>query len=114
MNLPQTVNELLAKANQEVLLEAMIAQLNKDFQLANIDYSFDIKLSPEALKHALFKKLLHLIEHNYDDYLNLLYRIDVSEKELLGLSENSSDNMDGLTLVVLKRIYTKIWFRNRL
>lgn len=104
--------ELLKSIEVENLYVRLIEQLNKDFQLANVAVSFDITNSPVQLKNQLFAILLNLITNQYDDYLNLLYRIDVPESELAKLvNDNLTSSMEEITYLVLKREYQKVWFK---
>lgn len=108
----KNTEELLASIKVENLYVQLIAQLNKDFHLANVTGSFDLKMSPVQLKKELFAILLHLITNQYDDYLNLLYRIDVPESELAKLkNDNLTTSMEEITYLVLKREYQKVWFK---
>jgi len=110
-----TALELLQKVAVENLYRNLLQQLNKDFQLANLDEQVELSVAPIELKELLSAILLKLITNNYDDYLNFLYRVDVSEKELLTIkSGNVSTTVDQITFLVLKREYQKVWFKNRL
>ncbi|MDP3360291.1 MAG: hypothetical protein Q8S41_13185 [Lutibacter sp.] len=109
----KNTEELLISIANENLYVPLIAQLNKDFQLANVEGSFDITNSPTELKKQLFSVLLNLITKQYDDYLNLLYRIDVPESELAKLiSDNLTTSIEEITYLVLKREYQKVWFKH--
>jgi len=104
--------ELLNSIAIENLYERLIEQLNKDFQLANVALSFDITNSPVQLKKRLFEVLLNLITNQYDDYLNLLYRIDVPESELAKLkNDHLTTSIEEIAYLVLKREYQKVWFK---
>lgn len=104
--------ELLKSITVENLYERLIEQLNKDFHLANVTANFDITHSPIQLKKQLFDVLFHLITNQYDDYLNLLYRIDVPESELSNLkSDDLTNTIEQITYLVLKREYQKVWFK---
>ena len=111
----QTALELLQKIEVENLYLNLIQQLNKDFQLANLDACFEQQINPVQLKEALSEILLKLVTNQYDDYLNFLYRVDVSEKELLAIKSNNIHALiDQITFLVLKREYQKVWFKSRL
>lgn len=111
----QNTIELLQKIEVENLYQQLILQLNKDFQLSNLDISFELVNTPIQLKEGLSKIILNLITNNYDDYLNVMYRIDVAEKELATLkAENLETTIDQITFLILKREYQKVWFKNRL
>ena len=111
----QNTLELLTEVNIENLYQNLILQINKDFQLSNLNETIELSSTPVQLKETLSKILLKLFTSNYDDYLNLMYRIDVPEKELVTLkTENLETTIDQITFLILKREYQKIWFKNRL
>ncbi|UMB53395.1 hypothetical protein MKD41_13795 [Lutibacter sp. A64] len=90
----------------------LIEQLNKDFHLSGISKFFDVTSSFENLKDELSVTLLNLIQFKYDDYLNLIYRIDLSEKELAIITNsNLTDVVNQLVFLILKREFQKIWFK---
>lgn len=107
--------ELLQKVTVENLYQNLLKQLNKDLQLANLNESFDLSVTPVQLKELLSKLLIKLLTKQYDDYLNFLYRVDVSERELLTIKSNDLPTIaEQITFLVLKREYQKVWFKNRL
>jgi len=111
----QNALELLQNVEGENLYQQLILQLNKDFQLSNLDESFELKLTPVQLKETLGKRILNLLTNKYDDYLNLMYRIDVSEKGLATIkSDHLETTVEQITFLILKREYQKVWFKNRL
>jgi hypothetical protein len=115
MQLPQTLNELFSEASREQMLNAMISQLNKDLALANVDHHFDEDLEADVLKAELEHVLERLFTRHYDDYLNLLYRIDVRDTELARIALTpQEERISAIAFVVLQRIYSKVWFRSRL
>jgi len=110
----QNTLELLQKVSIENLYQNLIEQLNKDFQLSNLSENFEISSSPIQLKEKLSNIIQELFTNHYDDYLNLLYRIDVPEKELLAIkSDNSKDVVNQIAFLILKREYQKVWFKNK-
>jgi hypothetical protein len=109
----KNTEELLNSITNENLYARLIEQLNKDFQMANVTGNFETTNSPAKLKMRLFEVLLNLINNQYDDYLNLLYRIDVPERELAKLKNvNLTTSMEDITYLVLKREYQKVWFKH--
>jgi len=110
----QNTLELLNKVEVENLYQQLILQLNKDFQLSNLDERIELSLTPVQLKEILSKIILNLLTNKYDDYLNLMYRIDVPEKELATLkAENLETTINQITFLILKREYQKVWFKNK-
>jgi hypothetical protein len=109
---PENSLELLKAVETENLFVKLIVQLNKDFQLANIDRRFKSTISIEKLKDELTETMLHLIQLKYDDYLNLLYRIDIAEKELATINSSSlQESIEQVTFFILKREFQKVWLK---
>ena len=99
-------NSLRENAN---LYLNLVQQLNKDFQLSNLNESFEVFNTPIQLREGLSKIILNLLTNNYDDYLNLMYRIDVPEKELATLkTENLEATIEEINFLILKREYKKV------
>lgn len=113
MKLPLTFESLIHEANQIGLYKKLIVQLNKDFQLANIDLSFDEDILPSSLKLILHETIYHLIQEKFAEYLNLLYIIDVPEKSVKQL--DGSDLLllsEQVSFLILRREWQKVWYRN--
>lgn len=111
---PQTVDLLLSEAEKESLYLKLIEQLNKDFNLANEGVDFPKSISPEELKIQLTEKIYRLIQYKFAEYLNLLYIIDVSEKEIKSLDGSDLVQLaEQVAFLILKREWQKVWFRNR-
>ncbi|PWA08070.1 hypothetical protein [Flavobacterium laiguense] len=111
---PQNTDLLLQEAEKETLYVNLIAQMNKDFNLANEAVDFPLSLSPNELKIQLHEKIYRLIQHKFAEYLNLLYIIDVSEEEIKKL--DGSDLVvlaEEVAFLILKREWQKVWFRNK-
>jgi len=113
MNLPTTFNQLIDEANHLQLYEKLIFQLNKDFLFANIDLDFDEEILPTSLKLLLHETVYKLIQEKFADYLNLLYIIDVPEKEVRELDGNDTLKLaEDVSFLILKREWQKVWFKN--
>jgi hypothetical protein len=104
--------ELLKNVEKQHLYLKLVEQLNKDFHLSNLKVVFETTILPIDLKEQLAAVLLNLINQQYDDYLNFIYRVDVSEKELLNIKEtNLPDLVEQITFLVLKRTIQKVWLK---
>lgn len=113
MNLPETFDNLIEEASKMGLYKKLIAQLNKDFLLANIDLGFSENILPTSLKLILHETIYNLIQHKFADYLNLLYIIDVPEKSIKNL--DGSDVLllsEQVSFLILRREWQKVWYRN--
>ena len=114
MNLPSNFEDLIAEVNQLDLYKKLVFQLNKDFLRANVDLNFHEEVIPTSLKLLLHETVYRLIQEKFADYLNLLYIIDVSEKQVKAL--DGSDPLElseAVSFLILKREWQKVWFRNK-
>lgn len=71
---------ILEEASQKGLYPNLVAQLQKDFDRANIGAKFNPDLGPGALSVFLHEKMYVLILERFANYLNLLYIVDVPER----------------------------------
>lgn len=109
------IEELLIDATKEELYEKLIAQLNKDFLLANIEESFSQEIKPNELKVELHEIVYRLIQEKFTEYLNLLYIMDVSESKIKALDGSDMVQLSGkVAFLMLKREWQKVWFKNKL
>ncbi len=104
---------LLQKAKNDQLYVKLVAQLKKDFALANIDIDIlDDAISPQQLKTVVHEKIYYLILEKFTDYLNLLYIIDVPEKSFKDIKVTDVVEVAAqVTFLILKREMQKVWFR---
>ena len=114
MQLPKTFEDLIENANQLSLYQQLVLQLNKDFLLANINLDFHEEVLPTSLKLLLHETVYKLIQEKFSDYLNLLYIVDVSEKEIKALNGDDLLKLsEDVSFLILKREWQKVWFRNK-
>nr|WP_299346050.1 hypothetical protein [Allomuricauda sp.] len=106
--------EILEAAQRELLYEKLVTQLEKDFKLANIPVQFGKQSSPENLQKLLHEKTYFLLMEKFPEYLNLLYVIDIPEKQMSEIkSNNPVDVAAEVSFVILKREWQKVWFKER-
>lgn len=111
---PANTDLLLSEAQKEQLYTKLVEQVNKDFTLANEGTDFETDISPISLKLAIQDKIYTLIQHKFAEYLNLLYIIDVPEKDIKSLDGSDIGELaEQVAFLVLKREWQKVWFRNR-
>lgn len=105
---------LFEVAHQEELYPDLVAQLRKDFALANVALDFEVSISASRLQELLREKIYHLIMERFDEYLHLLYIIDVPERTFKDLRMTDVVEVaDQMTLFVLQRELQKVWFKRR-
>ena len=110
----QTIQDVLDESVKTELYQKLIQQLNKDFLLANIYFEVVNDISPNALKVVLHETAYKLIQTNFSDYLNLLYIIDVSEKQIKQLDGSDTLKLsEQVAFLILKREWQKVWFKNK-
>lgn len=115
MLFPKKIEKIITEATHEKLYYNLIAQLNKDFQLSNLNEHIEKETAPIQLVEIIGNILKTLITDNYQGYSNFLYRVDVAETDLNKLNYNNLEQLiTQVTYVVLKREYQKVWFKNKL
>lgn len=116
MNLSLALEQpLLVLEGNVDLLQATVAQLEKDFSQNGLD----IKLSTPAeqtlaqLSKQLQEVFEWLLEHNEQRLMQLLYRIDLGEEKLQQAMRNNHENSLAalLSMMVLKREAQKVIIR---
>lgn len=115
--MPENKNTALLLA-QEIeekhLLVELIRQLNKDAILAGVSFQMEEGSVPKKLVTELRSNLYRMISNNFGDYLNFLYRVDVSENKLKSMKEIDPEKIaNAATQLVLEREWQKVWFKNK-
>ncbi|WP_055446973.1 hypothetical protein [Lacinutrix mariniflava] len=114
MKLPANFEALIQEANQLDLYKKLIHQLNKDFLYANIDLDFEEDILPSSLKVMLHETVYKLIQEKFNEYLNVLYIIDVAEDKVKALNGDDTVELAAqVSFLILKREWQKVWFRNK-
>ena len=114
MQLPTSFDNLIEEANALNLYKKLILQLNKDFLLANVDLDFHEEVLPSSLKLLLHETVYRLIQEKFNEYLNLLYIIDVPEKDVKALNgDDVLELSEEVMFLILKREWQKVWFKNK-
>ena len=102
-------NELLKNARDNQLYPKLVAQLKKDFILANIHFQINSYILPDALQKALHEKIYYLIMERFSDYLNLLYIVDVPEKAFKNIDVTDVVEVaEQVSFLILKREIQKV------
>ena len=110
----QNINQLLVEATTQELYTALIQQLNKDFVLANLEYDIEEDCNTEQLKQKLGAIITELVNNKFDSFLNLLYRVDLSENKIIQLPKETQETyIASISCLILKREWKKVWFRKK-
>nr|WP_299383161.1 hypothetical protein [Allomuricauda sp.] len=106
--------ELLATAQKENLYDKLIVQIQKDFVRSNINFKIPEDSTPMQLNTLLHEKIYVLILERYDAYLNLLYAVDIPEREIDKLRTlDAVDASSKVGFMILKREWQKVWFKHK-
>lgn len=104
--------ELLEVIQKERLYNQLLFQLKKDFELANVPIKLPLDVTPSELKSILHEKIYFLIVERFQDYLNLLYVIDISEREIKNIAPSDAVDISAeVSFLLLKREWQKVWYR---
>ncbi|TMU54436.1 hypothetical protein [Flagellimonas algicola] len=106
--------EIVEFAQQEQLYDSLLLQLSKDFALANAPLDFPKEIGPKEVKSLLHEKIYFLILEKFQNYLNLLYIVDIPEQEIKKLTTlDAVDASSVVCFLILKREWQKVWFRHK-
>ncbi len=107
-------NSLLLVVVQTGLFQELISQLKKDFELSGISISIDNTFTSEELASTLYKHVLQLINTKFDSFLQLLYRVDVSEQNLqCNQIQDTKELATKATFAILKREWEKVYYKSK-
>lgn len=111
----EAIQFLKERLSNTDLFVQMRNQLDKDFQLAvdsSIEFTSD---TPEALVEEVYACILKITSTSVSKFSSLLYRVDVPETEVEALKGNDfEDYLKGLTFLIMKREFQKVYLRNTL
>ena len=106
---------LFSKPESQGLKKELVMQLNKDLSMSGLDASIDEELSPGEIVTRLKVILDGLVRDDFQGFLNLLYRVDVSQSNMSRSEDSSfSDYIERSTFELLKREWQKVWIRNKI
>lgn len=114
MDLPLEPEDILRYERSIDLLQEVVAQLNKDFQLNGFEVTFSGKgeTAYQELTVELVPLIEYLLEKQPERFWNLLYCIDLNESKVKkALFGTDSDSIQQLTDLILKRELQKVVIR---
>jgi hypothetical protein len=114
MNIPKVISQedLLIQIDKTVLYQNLVQQLNKDFELAGISVNFKDDATSKDLFNELREVIAELLQKQFDDFLNMLYRVDVDEFQIRRIIHQANNHIEAdISFIILKRIWQKVWFK---
>lgn len=115
MELPVSPAHLQAFAKRPDLLQQVIAQLTKDFQLSGFEVHFsgNDDNAYQELTDQLLPLIGHMLEYQAERFWTLLYAIDLNEAKVRdALFGDDVNSLQHLTDLILKRELQKVVIRN--
>ncbi|MEO1484736.1 MAG: hypothetical protein AAFU57_03245 [Bacteroidota bacterium] len=107
----ETIEELLNYTQSKGLFEPLVKQVIKDFGLVGVTLHIPEPWEVNAFSERITEKLYLLIMEQNRKYVNLLYRMDVAEKELGPYKSDTVEEAKRMTGIVLNRALRKVQFR---
>ncbi|MCK4561335.1 MAG: hypothetical protein KAT78_00350 [Flavobacteriaceae bacterium] len=114
--LPENNNiiQLIDQVQKENLLLKLVQQINKDVNLVGLNFYLSENSTPQNIILNLQKLLIDLISNNFSDYVNLLYRIDISEKEIVKIQDLEVNALtEKAAILILRKEWQKVWFKRK-
>jgi len=105
--------QLVTEIRQKELLVNLILQLNKDFSMVGLELDLSKESAPEIVVNYLEAYLLELIKKDFNTLVNLLYRIDISEKLVKEIKEVEIEIISKkIAILILRKEWQKVWFKS--
>ncbi|NOQ91977.1 MAG: hypothetical protein GQ552_04585 [Flavobacteriaceae bacterium] len=114
--LPKNNNilQLIGQIQKENLLIKLVQQINKDANLVGLDFYLSENSTPQNILFNLQKLLIDLINNNFSDYINLLYRVDIPEKEIIKLQSLEMGVLtEKVAILILRKEWQKVWLKSK-
>ena len=110
----QNSKQLLKLSENQELYYNLVLQLEKDFTLANNPLNITSDIKSEELIKVLVEKIYFLMMEKFSEYLNVLYVIDIPEKEFQHIQVTDAVEVSGqVAFLILNREFQKVWLRNK-
>lgn len=103
--------ELYLKLDDEVFIEKTLQQLQREFLKVGLDYSYTMIFGYQELLKKLSDDLTLLFEQEQQLFKQLLYGIDLPEKEVSTILLTSAQPMLDLADLVAIRCAEKVYLR---
>ena len=93
--------------------EALKVQIEKDFVMCGIPTLND-KLNPKDYFETFLNSIINLHKYDYNTLKNLLYRVDVKEKDIESTSIKYTLNLEeSIAVTILNRTLQKVEFKKK-
>ena len=116
MNLPEIQNNNLESfIDKKEIISALIVQISKDLGMYGIELHFEenIKITYQILHIELVSKIENLFKNDSSRLFSILYRVDISEKDLAlaGFELPDYNHTEIVAHQIIKRELKKVLLR---
>ncbi len=109
---PKTTTDLVRIAQESALYQDLVLQLKKDFEMSGLDFNFQLASDRVDLLTFLQTEISYLMTQNFDAYLQLLYRIDVSETYMqVDALQEANIVVQKAVFALLHKEWQKVYYR---
>ena len=114
--LQEQLRELKQYYLNDQFMAETVAQLHKDLQSSGLALQKDLSADPDLILNALEEMVRTLLEGNTERLFALLYRIDLSEKEVSAFlhPDHEEDPASAIAQAIMDRELKKVIIRNYL
>lgn len=96
---------------EEEYFSDLVIQIQKDFSLCGLDFEGIIN-SKKDLLSILFARVKYLNQHNVQGLMNLLYRIDVKQENIVIFAQKMKLSLEeAIVISILQRELQKVKFK---
>ena len=103
-------SEVEAYRNDRAVLEETARQVQKDFESCGLEIQFTKEEAHtyDVLLAQVKEQVESLIQRQSGTFQNLLYRVDIPEKNFIQLQHTSTDFLHDLSRLILEREFMKV------
>ena len=103
-------SEVEAYRNDRAVLEETARQVQKDFESCGLEIQFtkEETLTYDVLLVQVKEQVEALVQRHSGAFQNLLYRVDILEKNFIQLQQTSTDFLHDLSRLILEREFMKV------
>jgi len=105
------ITQLVVQFSDSEFYIPLVKQVKKDFELSGHSIAIDEFMAPGDLIKEVHRQIHHLLQYNFDAYLQLLYRVDIPETLMSFTTENSDAIAQKATFYILQREWKKVKLR---
>ena len=104
-------NELISKLNNDIFIEKTLFQLQREFEKIGLAFDYTLNSDYQKLVQQLSQDLSILFKQESNLFKQLLYSIDLPEREVDRIFSSAKDPLDELAELIIIRSAQKVYLR---